>query len=59
MKKLVFAHFDEIPDPTEADGRLARWWDAIQSHDVCAATVAEYATAVDGFLGFLLNRPGK
>ena len=59
MKKLVFANFNDIQDPTEVDGRLAEWWHAIQSHDVCAATVAEYGTAVDGFLGFLLSRVGK
>ena len=56
MKKLVFANFSDIADPTEGDGRLGEWWSAIQSHDVCASTVAEYGQAVDGFLGFLLKR---
>lgn len=57
-KKIVFANFDGIADPTEGDGRLAIWWQAIQEHDVCASTVAEYSTAVEGFLKFLLQRVG-
>jgi glutathione S-transferase len=59
MKKLVFSNFSGIQDPTAVDGRLAVWWDALQNHDVCAATVAEYGKAVDGFLVFLLNQASK
>lgn len=58
-KKIVFDNFDEITDPSEGEGRIATWWQAIQADDVCAATVAEYAEAVDGFLGFLLGQIAK
>ncbi|KAA3633584.1 MAG: glutathione S-transferase family protein [Proteobacteria bacterium] len=50
LKKTVFAVFAEIDDPTEGDGRIATWWQAIQGNEVCSATVDEYATAVDGFM---------
>lgn len=50
LKKTVFPAFSEVADPTEGDGRLADWWNAIQSHEICKATVDEYATAVDGFM---------
>ena len=50
LKKIVFPNFDAIPDPTEGDGRLAEWWQAIQGDDVCRSTVDEYSAAVDSFL---------
>jgi glutathione S-transferase len=56
LKKLVFANFETIPDPTLSPGRLADWWQAIEGHEVCAYTIEEYATAVDGFLAFLMKR---
>jgi glutathione S-transferase len=56
MKKLVFANFDEIADPTEGDGRLAVWWRAIEGNEDCYGIVQEYATAVEGFLKFLYSR---
>ena len=56
MKKLVFANFDEIADPTEGDGRLAAWWKAIEGNEDCYGIVQEYATAVEGFLKFLYSR---
>ena len=56
MKKLVFANFDEIADPTEGDGRLAAWWQAIEGNEDCYGIVQEYATAVEGFLKFLYSR---
>ena len=55
MKKLVFANFDEIADPTH-DGRLGDWWNAVMANEVCKSTVDEYATAVDGFLKFLMKQ---
>jgi len=55
MKKLVFANFDEIADPTN-DGRLGDWWNAVMANEVCKSTVDEYATAVDGFLKFLMKQ---
>jgi glutathione S-transferase len=56
MKKLVFANFSEIEDPTVGNGRLATWWQAIEGNEVCASTVDEYAIAVDGFLKFLIKK---
>jgi glutathione S-transferase len=56
LKKLVFANFDEIADPTEGDGRLAVWWQAIEGNEDCYGIVQEYATAVEGFLKFLYQR---
>ena len=56
LKKLVFANFNEIADPTEGEGRLAVWWQAIEGNEACYGIVQEYATAVDGFLKFLYQR---
>jgi glutathione S-transferase len=56
LKKLVFVNFDEIADPTEGDGRLAVWWQAIEGNEDCYGIVQEYATAVEGFLKFLYER---
>lgn len=50
LKKTVFPAFVEVDDPTEGAGRLADWWQAIREDEVCASTVDEYATAVDGFM---------
>lgn len=50
LKKTVFPAFDTIPDPTASEGRLADWWNAIRSNEICKATVDEYGTAVDGFM---------
>jgi len=56
IKKVVFANFTEVPDPTSGDGRLAVWWQAIQEHPACQATVEEYGTAVDGFVNAMAAR---
>lgn len=50
LKLFVFASFDTVADPTANDGRLATWWQAMQDHDVCKATVDEYGAAVDSFM---------
>jgi glutathione S-transferase len=50
LKKTVFEHIKEIPDPTEGDSRLAQWWAAIQADPICRETVEEYATSVDSFM---------
>jgi glutathione S-transferase len=50
IKKIVFANFDVLADPTEGDGRLATWWQAIEGHPACKQSVDEYAAAVDGFM---------
>jgi glutathione S-transferase len=56
LKQSVFPHFDEIPDPTEGDGRLAEWWQAIQSHPGCSESVAECDAALKEFLEYLMKR---
>ncbi len=53
LKQTVFAHFDEIPDPTETGGRLQTWWEAICGHDVCNRNIDAYDTALEEFLKWL------
>jgi glutathione S-transferase len=50
LKKTVFAVFEEVDDPTEGEGRLAVWWQAVQGDKACRRWLDEYATAVDGFM---------
>jgi glutathione S-transferase len=50
LKKTVFPAFKEVVDPTEGDGRIATWWNAIQGNEICKATVDEYAAALDQFM---------
>lgn len=50
MKKVVFPNFAPVADPTLGDGRLARWWQAIEANPICGETVVEYGRAVDGFM---------
>ena len=49
LKNVVFAAFD-IADPTDGDGRLANWWQALEAHDICKASLDEYGAAVDAFM---------
>jgi glutathione S-transferase len=56
LKKLVFANFPEIPDPTLVDGRLKDWWQAIEGNPICNGVVEEYAVAVESFLQYLLKK---
>ncbi|MDJ0927674.1 MAG: glutathione S-transferase family protein [Gammaproteobacteria bacterium] len=56
LKKVVFANFDEVSDPTANGGRLATWWQAIQGHEICSMTVDEYGAAVDGFMKYMAPR---
>jgi glutathione S-transferase len=50
LKKSVFPAFAEIADPTEGDGRIATWWQAIQSNELCMGTLDEYSEAVEKFM---------
>jgi len=50
MKKVIFPNFAPVADPTEGDGRLAKWWQAVEAHPICGETVGEYGLAVDGFM---------
>ncbi len=56
LKKMVFANFPDIADPTEGDGRLATWWQAIQGNPPCKTTVDEYEAAVDSFMQAMAAR---
>jgi glutathione S-transferase len=56
LKQTVFPHFDEISDPTESDARIKLWWEAMQSHDACAAAVRECDEALEKFLKYLMER---
>jgi len=56
IKKVVFANFDVLADPTEGDGRLATWWQAIEADEACSHWVNEYATAVDSFMQAMAKR---
>ncbi len=56
IRKIVFANFSEIADPTKGDGRLGTWWTAIMSDDACRNTVEEYGKAVDGFMQAMAAR---
>jgi len=47
MKKALFPVFTGIDDPTSGTGRIATWWQAMQGHDICGATLDEYSDAVD------------
>jgi glutathione S-transferase len=49
LKNVVFSTFD-ITDPTDGSGRLATWWQAMESHDMCRANLDEYGAAVDLFM---------
>lgn len=53
LKRSVFANFPEIADPTEAGGRIAEWWQAIQAHPVCKESADEYDVALEAFLKWL------
>ena len=48
-----FPNFDEIPDPTEAGGRLTTWWQAIQNHPGCRKNADAYDVALEEFLKWL------
>jgi glutathione S-transferase len=56
IKKIVFANFDSVSDPTASDGRLGAWWQAIQGNEACRTTVEEYGDAVDGFMKAMAAR---
>jgi len=53
LKQTVFPFFEEIPDPTVGDGRLAVWWNALQGHPVCKQTIDAYDEELERFLKWL------
>ncbi len=50
LQQTIFPFFDEIPDPTVGDGRLADWWNALQGHPVCKQSIDTYAEELEVFL---------
>jgi glutathione S-transferase len=50
LQQLGFPDFPELADPTAVPGRLADWWQALQSHALCRAALDEYGEAVAAFL---------
>ncbi len=56
IRKGLCANLAEVVDPTTGDGRLARWWQAMEQHPVCKAVDDEYGTALEGFLKFMTQR---
>ncbi len=59
LKRTVFPNFHEVPDPTEAGGRLTAWWQAIQSHPVCKKSADDYDEALEVFLKWLYDMLAK
>ena len=56
LKQNIFARFPEVIDPTEGDGRLAKWWQAVQEHPGCRKNVDHYAVELEQFLKWLRER---
>jgi len=59
LKRSVFANFPEVADPTEAGGRIADWWQAIQNHPVCKKSADQYDVALEAFLKWLYEMLAK
>jgi glutathione S-transferase len=59
LKQTVFPFFEEIPDPTVGDGRLAAWWNALQGHQVCKQAIDAYDEELERFLKWLQDLLAK
>ena len=59
LKRSVFSNFPEVADPTEAGGRIADWWQAVQDHPVCKKSADEYDVALEAFLKWLYEMLAK
>jgi len=59
LKQTVFPHFAEVIDPTEGNGRLATWWQAVNDHEVCKKNIDAYDTALEEFLKWLYDMLAK
>lgn len=53
LKQTIFPFFEEIPDPTIGDGRLAIWWDALLGHPDCKKAIEAYDEELERFLKWL------
>lgn len=59
LKQTVFPFFEEIPDPTDGDGRLATWWQAMQDDPSCRAATDEIDLALSEFMKYLMEKLGQ
>jgi len=50
LQQTVFPYFEEIPDPTVSSPRIKDWWQALQTHPECKASVDEYEQELEAFL---------
>lgn len=56
LKKFVFANFPTTEDPTLGNGRLAKWWNAVNAHSMFSSIGGEYGASVDGFMKAMASR---
>lgn len=56
LQQNIFAKFPEVTDPTVGNGRLARWWQALQAHPGCRRNLDHYTVELEKFLQFLRAR---
>lgn len=59
LKRTVFPNFEEVIDPTVGDGRLATWWQALETHPVCKKNTDAYDEALETFLKWLYDMLAK
>ena len=59
LKQNIFAKFEEVVDPTEGDGRLAEWWQAMNDHDGCRKNIDHYNVELEKFLKWLQELMAK
>jgi glutathione S-transferase len=52
FRKTAFPAFG-VKDPTQGNGKLARWWSTVEADATLGAFLAEYEAAVDAFLKML------
>lgn len=59
LQQTVFPYFEEVPDPTVSNPRLKDWWQALQEHEACKASVDEYEQELEKFLAYLAELMAK
>ena len=59
LKQNIFTNFEEVIDPTEGDGRIAVWWQAINDHDDCKKVLDHYDAELVKFLAWLREMMAK
>jgi glutathione S-transferase len=56
ISKLVFANFPTVENPMTGNGRLAKWWNAVNGNSMFSPIGGEYGAAVDGFMKAMASR---